>query len=214
MELKVSCARFGRPPDKNKPQPRFPGVSATFDPAAALVVYTDILKKEKALLAEGLLMEERVSKAKMRTQRGLADPVVAVQKQLSDLLPGYASLGDFCQHFGYRRHPTSGSFVREDSSSTLSARIPEDAASPLLDAQPELLSSGSCGSWNAFHQGQRPPCLQCPPCPLCLQCHWREAAQRPPPLPECSLQWEMQSAKSADTRAARIIWVAVKAKEA
>ena len=23
--------------------------------------------------------------------------------------PGYASLGDFCQHFGYRRHPTSGS---------------------------------------------------------------------------------------------------------
>lgn len=121
--------RFGQPPDRNKPQPRFPGVSATFDPSAAVVVYTDIVKKEKEMLAEGLLMVDRAAKAKRRTRRVLADPVVAVQRQLGDLLPGYASLGDFCQHLGYLRHPTSGGFVPDENVSALSAQTPEDVAS-------------------------------------------------------------------------------------
>jgi len=129
METKVPCVRFGQPPDRNKPQPRFPGVSAAFDPSAAVVVYTDIVKKEKEMLAEGLLMVDRASKAKRRSRRVLADPVVAVQKQLGDLLPGYASLGDFCQHLGYLRHPTSGGFVPDESVSALSAQTPEDVAS-------------------------------------------------------------------------------------
>ncbi|CAE7437319.1 ERD4 [Symbiodinium sp. CCMP2592] len=80
------------------------------------------------MLAEGLLMVDRASKAKRRSRRVLADPVVAVQKQLGDLLPGYASLGDFCQHLGYLRHPTSGGFVPDENVSALSAQTPEDFA--------------------------------------------------------------------------------------
>ncbi|CAE7558542.1 DISP3, partial [Symbiodinium sp. CCMP2456] len=78
------------------------------------------------VLAEGLLMVDRASKAKGEE----ADPEgpggprgrVAVQKQLGDLLPGYASLGDFCQHLGYLRHPTSGGFVPDEN---VSSRLKE-----------------------------------------------------------------------------------------
>ncbi|CAJ1372330.1 unnamed protein product [Effrenium voratum] len=112
MEAKVPCVRFGLPPDKNKPHPRFPGVSASFDPASALQVYTDVLKKEKETLADGLLLEEKLDTAKRKTKMGLLDPV-ATQKNM-DILPGYGSLTDFCQNFGFLRHPVSGRFVPHD----------------------------------------------------------------------------------------------------
>eukprot|EP00434_Breviolum_minutum_P001481 symbB.v1.2.001308.t1/scaffold57.1/size370615/17 len=135
----VKVPRFGPPPNKDKPPPYFPGVSATaFDPASALQAYTDVMKVEKENIAKGLLMYEKLEPAKRKTREGNANPVVAIPKKISDILPGYGSLAEFCHHLGYLRDPISGRFVPDEESSALE--------SSLSAAPPSLVKSSSAPS--------------------------------------------------------------------
>ncbi|CAJ1432313.1 unnamed protein product [Effrenium voratum] len=172
MEAKVPCVRFGLPPDKNKPHPRFPGVSASFDPASALQVYTDVLKKEKETLADGLLLEEKLDTAKRKTKMGLLDPV-ATQKNM-DILPGYGSLTDFCQNFGRAlaiwqcsQESLYTSEVRQASSAIL-----------FLDALFLMMSAGV--SYHAHHGQLRRSTPRYPKHPQDPRCQSPCAGQRSP----------------------------------
>ncbi|CAL1170579.1 unnamed protein product [Cladocopium goreaui] len=137
----VKVPRFGPPPNKEKPAPYFPGVSATaFDPASALQAYTDVMRTEKENIAKGLLMYDKLDLAKQKFREGNADPAVAIPKKLSDMLPGYGSLAEFCHHLGYLRDPISGRFIPDESCSL------EEKERTCLSAAPPLAKNRSSPS--------------------------------------------------------------------
>ena len=52
VSLGVPTARFGAPPDPDKPEPHYPGVSSKkFDALGALKVYRDNLKRDANIRA-------------------------------------------------------------------------------------------------------------------------------------------------------------------
>ena len=56
VSLGVPTARFGSPPDPDKPEPHYPGVSANkFDALGALKVYRENLKRDADIRANQLL---------------------------------------------------------------------------------------------------------------------------------------------------------------
>mmetsp|Transcript_69106 Transcript_69106/g.109035 ORF Transcript_69106/g.109035 Transcript_69106/m.109035 type:complete len:216 (-) Transcript_69106:49-696(-) len=139
----VKVPRFGPPPNKDKPAPYFPGVSATaFDPASALQAYTDVMRTEKENIAKGLLMYDKLEMAKQKFREGNADPAVAIPKKLSDMLPGYGSLAEFCHHLGYLRDPISGRFLPDESF----GHQDEKEQTRLSAAPPSLVKSRSAPS--------------------------------------------------------------------
>lgn len=138
----------------------FPGVSATaFDPASALQAYTDVMRTEKENIAKGLLMYDKLDLAKQKFREGNADPVVAIPKKLSDMLPGYGSLAEFCHHLGYLRDPISGRFIPDESCSLEEKeRTCLSAAPPLAKnrSSPSVVSRGHVPSVQALQRELKP----------------------------------------------------------
>lgn len=98
VELGVPTANFGRPPDPEHPQPHFPGVSSTrFNPIGALLVYRQVMKKEKDIRAD----HQEVWKLRPG-QPEIHGPVL-----VGDMLPNLKSLNAAYDHLGWSTHPTT-----------------------------------------------------------------------------------------------------------
>eukprot|EP00931_Biecheleriopsis_adriatica_P041650 TRINITY_DN23786_c0_g1_i1.p1 TRINITY_DN23786_c0_g1~~TRINITY_DN23786_c0_g1_i1.p1 ORF type:complete len:247 (+),score=51.87 TRINITY_DN23786_c0_g1_i1:40-741(+) len=138
------AVNFGLPPDKDKPQPRFPGVSPTaFDPSGALQVYTDILKAEKNGRESNLHLQDNLARAHERVRRIKSDPIAAAKQKLGDSLPGHSSLGSFYAHVGYERNYFSGSYVpapKEAADKGKVRRKQQKASEDCAKAPPPVLS--------------------------------------------------------------------------
>ncbi|CAE7570047.1 RPL10 [Symbiodinium sp. CCMP2456] len=94
VSLGVPTARFGMPPDPDKPEPHYPGVSSNkFDALGALKVYRESLKKDADIRANQIqLQAERPGPVHHR-------------RRLEDLMPGLASVAEAYEHLGYSADP-------------------------------------------------------------------------------------------------------------
>eukprot|EP00930_Biecheleria_cincta_P075554 TRINITY_DN62727_c0_g1_i1.p1 TRINITY_DN62727_c0_g1~~TRINITY_DN62727_c0_g1_i1.p1 ORF type:complete len:228 (-),score=35.49 TRINITY_DN62727_c0_g1_i1:9-692(-) len=139
VDLGVSCINFGAPPDKTKPQPRFPGVSATaFTPSGALQVYTDILNKERETRINGQLLADKLPEAHDTLRATMKDRMMAASKNVGGLLPGHSSLHEFFGSLGYERQLISGHYAPRQPE-----RKRRGPASSLEQVTPGLLRSSS-----------------------------------------------------------------------
>lgn len=87
---KVKTVNFGSPPDPEKPQPHYPGVSSIrFDPMEALTVYREVVTKERDLMAN--------QKQNIEDRKG----PVPHKCIMHDMLPGYGSVGETYAHMGF-----------------------------------------------------------------------------------------------------------------
>ncbi|CAE7170276.1 RPL10 [Symbiodinium necroappetens] len=93
VSLGVPTARFGMPPDPDKPEPHYPGVSSNkFDALGALKVYRESLKKDADI---------RANQIQLQAGRG----PVHHRRRLEDLMPGLASVAEAYEHLGYSADP-------------------------------------------------------------------------------------------------------------
>ncbi|CAE7501812.1 RPL10 [Symbiodinium sp. CCMP2592] len=94
VSLGVPTARFGMPPDPDKPEPHYPGVSSNkFDALGALKVYRENLKRDADIRAN-----------QIQLQAGRPGPVHH-RRRLEDLMPGLASVAEAYEHLGYSADP-------------------------------------------------------------------------------------------------------------
>mmetsp|Transcript_43876 Transcript_43876/g.81952 ORF Transcript_43876/g.81952 Transcript_43876/m.81952 type:complete len:183 (+) Transcript_43876:39-587(+) len=99
VSLGVPTARFGSPPDPEKPEPHYPGVSSKFDALGALKVYRENLKRDADIRANT-----------MQLHAGRPGPV-RHRRRLEDLMPGLASVAETYEHLGYSADPITRRMV-------------------------------------------------------------------------------------------------------
>ncbi|CAK8996816.1 unnamed protein product [Durusdinium trenchii] len=126
VSLGVPTARFGAPPDPEKPEPHYPGVSALkFDALSALKVYRECVKRGEEIRANQLYLQAD------------REWPVRHRRRVQDLLPGLASVAETYEHLGYTPDP-------------ITRRMVLPTAEP-----PPMLSSSRDASGRSSHHSSR-----------------------------------------------------------
>lgn len=142
VSLNASVAKFGSPPDPDKPELLYPGISARkFDRVQASKVFSENLEKEKTFGPLWARQGFDWLESEKRPRR-----TAAAGKRVLDIMPGYASLAELYASTGWPTNSTTGR-LEEPSPKTLAA-----AAS-----SPALLSSGAAPPRQPARAGFRFP---------------------------------------------------------
>eukprot|EP00440_Ansanella_granifera_P073119 gb/GFBE01079344.1/.p1 GENE.gb/GFBE01079344.1/~~gb/GFBE01079344.1/.p1 ORF type:complete len:205 (+),score=26.50 gb/GFBE01079344.1/:1-615(+) len=100
VSLQVPTARFGAPPDPEKPEPHYPGIPfRSVDALGALKVYRENLKKDRDIRASMLQLQRERPGPILHERRGM------------DMMPGLGSVTESYLHMGFTVDPITKRMV-------------------------------------------------------------------------------------------------------